>query len=138
MYRSDDGGASWLNIGAGLPGEFGFASTIDPNDGDTFYVIPLHEDQARVPAEGKLRVYRTADAGETWQPLSDGLPQEHVLQGVYRQALCNDATADSTALGLYLGTSGGHVYASRNGGANWSQLLDHAAPVTAVRCAELT
>ncbi len=137
VYHSDDGGANWITIGASLPGVFGFASTIDPNDGDTFYVIPLQEDQARIPAGGSLRVYRTTDAGESWQPLGDGLPESHVLQGVYRQALCNDAAPSSDDLGLYLGTSGGHVYASRNSGANWSQLLEHAAPVTAVRCAQL-
>ena len=138
MYRSDDGAATWIDIPPGLPGEFGFASTIDPNHADTFYVVPLEFDQARVPAEGKLRVYRTQDAGNTWQPLGDGLPQRHVLQGAYRQALCNDAAPQSATLGLYLGTSGVHLYASANGGEQWSQLLDHLAPVTAVRCAEMT
>ena len=103
-------------------------------DTDTFYVVPLEFDQARVPAQGKLRVYRTQDAGNTWQPLGDGLPQRHVLQGAYRQALCKDAAPQSATLGLYLGTSGGHLYASTNGSENWQQILDHLAPVTAVRC----
>jgi len=133
VYRSDDGGASWLDISAGLPGEFGFASAIDPNEADTFFVIPLQFDQARIPEGGHLRVYRTRDAGASWQALSAGLPQDHVLQGVYRQALCQDAATASVGLGVYLGTSGGHVYASTDGGDQWSQLLDHLAPVTAVR-----
>jgi photosystem II stability/assembly factor-like uncharacterized protein len=46
--------------------------------------------------------------------------------------LCNDG-GGSEGLGLYLGTSGGHVYASRDGGDEWEQLLDHLAPITAIR-----
>lgn len=135
VYRSDDGGARWTAIHDGLPGEFGFASTIDPTNRDAFYVIPLQFDQARVPADGDLRVYRTRDAGSSWEPLGNGLPNGHVLQGVYRQALTNDGVSDAGELGLYLGTSGGHVYASNDGGERWAEVLDHLAPVTAVRCA---
>jgi len=137
VYRSDDGGKQWTPIHDGLPGEFGFASTIDPSNPDAFYVIPLQFDQARVPADGDLRVYRTRDAGASWQPLGNGLPNGHVLQGVYRQALCNDG-ASGGDLGLYLGTSGGHVYASPNGGEQWTEVLDHLAPVTAVRCTAIS
>lgn len=98
-------------------------------------MIPLEFDQARVPVDGKLRVFRARDAGSSWQPLASGLPQERVLQSVYRQAFCHDGTPDSAALGLYFGTSGGHVYVSDDGGNHWRELLAHAAAVTAVRCA---
>jgi photosystem II stability/assembly factor-like uncharacterized protein len=134
VYRSDDGGQQWVAIHEGLPGDFGFASTIDPADPDVFYVIPLQFDQARIPAGGDLRVYRTSDAGASWEPLGNGLPDGHVLQGVYRQSLCNDGVTEADQLGLYLGTSGGHVYASSNGGEQWSELIGHLAPITALRC----
>ena len=144
VYRSDDGGGQWIPIDEGLPGKFGFASTIDPSDGDTFYVIPLEFDQARVPPGGDLLVHRTRDAGASWEALGEGLPSGHVLQGVYRQALTNDGVAGALqhddaprALGLYMGTSGGHVYASADGGDHWAQILDHLAPVTSVRCTEV-
>lgn len=137
VYRTDDGGRQWTPIHEGLPGEFGFASTIDPADPDAFYVIPLQFDQARIPAGGDLRVYRTTDAGASWEPLGDGLPDGHVLQGVYRQALCNDGVPEANQLGLYLGISGGHVYASHNGGGQWSGLIDHLAPITALRCSAI-
>ena len=134
VYRTDDGGEHWVSIADGLPAHFGFASTIDPGDADTFFVIPLAEDQTRFPIDGALRVFRTTDAGETWSPLGEGLPSEHVQQGVYRQALTNDG---QDPLGLYLGTSGGHVYGSADGGSRWVELLDHLAPVLAVRCSEV-
>lgn len=137
VYRSDDGGKEWIPIHQDLPGAFGFASTIDPTDPDAFYVIPLEFDQTRVPAGGDLRVYRTRDAGASWDALGDGLPGAHVLQGVYRQALCNDGGTQPGELGLYLGTSGGHVYGSRDGGDHWQELIDHLAPVTSVRASEI-
>ena len=137
VYRTDDGGEEWVPIHEGLPGEFGFASTIDPADPDAFFVIPLEFDQARVPADGDLRVYRTRDAGASWQALGNGLPSEHVLQSVYRQGLCNDGTDDSSRLGLYFGTTGGEVYGSIDGGDHWSELIGHLGPVTAVRCSRV-
>lgn len=131
VYRSDDGAGNWINIEAGLPGRFGFASTIDPTDPDAFFVVPLAEDQTRFPIDGALRVFQTRDAGETWRALGEGLPADHVQQGVYRQALTSDG---HDTLGLYLGTSGGHVYGSADGGEHWTELLDHLAPVLVVRC----
>ena len=135
VYRSDDGAKHWVKIEAGLSGRFGFASAIDPSDVDTFFVVPLAEDQTRFPIDGALRVFRTTDAGEHWRALGEGLPSGgHVQQGVYRQALTNDG---QDPLGLYLGTSGGHVYGSADGGKQWAELLDHLAPVLTIRCSEI-
>ena len=51
-----------------LPSTFGFPIVVDPNDPDTAYVIPLKSDFFRCAAEGKLRVFRTTDGGDTWEP----------------------------------------------------------------------
>ena len=32
VYRSDDAGSSWTDIGAGLPSDFGFPLAVDPAD----------------------------------------------------------------------------------------------------------
>lgn len=66
-------------------------------------------------------------------PSATASPSARVLQGVYRQALTNDGAPASDALGLYMGTSGGHLYASRDGGDTWRELLDYLAPITSVR-----
>src|ERR671935_187577 len=76
MHRSDDAGHSWTEITEGLPTEFGFAAAVHPHDRDTFYVIPLDPGHGRVMPEGKATVWRTQDAGSSWQPLRNGLPQE--------------------------------------------------------------
>ena len=74
VYRSDDAGRSWTNIGDGLPSDFGFPLVVDPADPDSAYVIPLKADMDRVTPEGHVRVYETRDAGATWTPRGDGLP----------------------------------------------------------------
>ena len=130
QYRSDDGGATWIDVGEGLPGEFGFASAIDPRDPDTAWFVPLDQDQARMPRGGELAVFRTRDAGATWEALREGLPQEDFHQTVYRQALGTDG---GDPIGLYMGTSGGEVLASADGGETWRTLRTHLAAVLAVR-----
>src|SRR5215471_19044498 len=76
VHRSDDCGHSWTEITDGLPSEFGFAAAAHPHDRDTFYVIPLDPGHGRVMPEGRAAVWRTRDAGSSWQPLRDGLPQD--------------------------------------------------------------
>ena len=130
QYRSDDGGRSWTEIGQGLPGDFGFAMAIDPSDPDAAWYVPLDFDQMRMPRGGALAVYRTRDAGRSWTALRDGLPQQDFHQSVYRQALGTDGL---DPLGLYLGSSGGELYGSRDGGDRWTRLREHLAAITAVR-----
>ena len=130
QYRSDDDGETWIEVGQGLPGEFGFATAIDPGDPDVCYYIPLDSDQSRMPRDGSLGVYRTRDAGATWERLSAGLPQSGFHQGIFRQALGQDG---GDPLGLYMGSSGGELYGSIDGGEHWSVLREHLAPITAVR-----
>jgi hypothetical protein len=117
VYRSDDRGESWVEITGGLPSEFGYALAVDPADADVVYVIPEESSHMRTTVDGRLRVYRTRDAGATWEPLTEGLPQEHVYVTVLREALCNDYRRP---VGLYFGTSSGHLFASRDGGDSWT------------------
>jgi MoaD family protein len=133
VYRSDDAGESWVDIGSGggLPSDFGFPMVIDPNDPDRAYVIPLVADGDRVTPEGKLRVYETKDRGDTWWPLADGLPQEDAYLTILRQAFCHDG---QTPLGLYFGAESGEVFGSADGGQTWTTVADHLAPVFSVRC----
>ncbi len=129
VYRSDDGGLSWIDIGDGLPSDFGFPLVADPHDPDRAYVIPLVADVDRVTPEGRIAVYETRDRGRSWRPLTDGLPTD-AYATVLRQAFAHDGRRP---LGLCFGTEQGAVYASADGGASWMTAAQNLPPVLAVR-----
>ena len=132
VYRSDDRGESWTEITDGLPSEFGYALAIDPADADVAYVIPEESSHMRATIDGKLRVYRTRDAGATWEPLTNGLPQEHAYVSILREGMCND---DRAPVGLYFGTSSGHLFGSRDGGDSWSLIAGYLPRILSVTAA---
>lgn len=130
VYRSDDGGRSWQEISAGLPSDFGFGLAIHPRDARTIYTIPLNgADRGRFMPEGRAGVYRSRDAGATWERLDRGLPQEHAYLGVLRQAMAVDRL---DPLGIYFGTSTGQLFASSDEGEHWELLVDFLPPIWSV------
>jgi hypothetical protein len=131
VYRSDDAGESWLDIGDGLPSDFGFPMVLDPADPDSAYVIPLSADMDRVTPDGHVRVYETRDAGATWTARGDGLPQEHAYLTVLRQAF--DRAGEGDELQLYFGATSGDVFGSADAGASWSTTARHLPPVFSLR-----
>ncbi|MEV4195428.1 WD40/YVTN/BNR-like repeat-containing protein [Streptomyces toxytricini] len=134
VYRSDDAGGSWTDIGSGLPSDFGFAVAAHPRRPGTAYVFPLNADSDRVPAEHRCRVFRTSDAGATWEPLTRGLPAGDHYGTVLRDALCTD---DADPAGVYFGNRNGELYASRDDGDSWELLAEHLPDVLCVRAAVL-
>ena len=132
VYRSDDAGESWNDIGVsnGLPAEFGFPLVADPRDPDRAFVIPLVADVDRVPPDGKLRVFETRDRGASWHALTNGLPQEGAYVTILRQAFCHDG---KSPLGLFFGTESGQVFASADDGQSWQLAAANLPQVTSVR-----
>ena len=130
LYRSDNGGDSWEDVARGVPSDFGFPMAIHPHDPDTVYIVPLESDQFRCTPEGKLRVYRTRNAGSSWHPLTRGLPQKNALETVLRDALAVDSLAPA---GIYFGTRSGHLYGSRDDGDSWQLLMGGLPPIVSVR-----
>lgn len=134
IYRSDDGGASWKPM-TGIAGmDFGFPVVAHPSRADTAYLLPLESDGFRCTSEGRCTVWRTTDAGLSWEPLSNGLPQQHAYLTVLRDAFTTDG-ADPA--GLYLGTRTGEVYGSIDDGDSWQLLAGHLPPVLSVRAATI-
>jgi photosystem II stability/assembly factor-like uncharacterized protein len=127
MYRSQDGGDSWEQIESGLPiGKladgrecaFGFPVEVDPATGSAF-AFPLAGDDFRYAPEGRVRVYRTRDGGGSWHGLDRGLPEERRYTSVLRGAMSVDRMDPG---GVYVGTTSGHVFASRDAGDHWTEL----------------
>jgi photosystem II stability/assembly factor-like uncharacterized protein len=132
LYRSDDRGATWTDIANGVPSDFGFGLAAHPQDPDTAWIVPLESDQFRCTPEGRLRVYRTRNAGAGWEPLSRGLPQEGAYETVLRDALAAD-TLDPA--GIYFGTRSGKLFGSADEGDKWKLIADGLPPVVCVKTA---
>lgn len=132
LYRSDDGGDSWKDIANGVPSDFGFSMVAHPHDADTAYIVPIESDQYRCTPEGKLRVYRTRNAGKSWEPMTKGLPQKNAMETVLRDAMGSD-TLDPA--GIYFGTRSGKVYGSNDDGKSWQLILEGVPPVVSVHAA---
>jgi photosystem II stability/assembly factor-like uncharacterized protein len=106
---------------------------VHPHEPDTVYVFPLNDGAGRYPPDGKARVWRSRDAGETWEELSKGLPEAFYV-GVMRDAMTTD---DHESAGIYVGTRNGAVWASADSGDSWQQIVADLPDVMVVRAAAL-
>ncbi|MEA2461723.1 MAG: hypothetical protein QOH90_1900 [Actinomycetota bacterium] len=136
VYRSDDAGHTWSDIGmdTGLPSDFGFPLVIDPTNDRRAFIIPLTADMDRTTPGGAVRVYETTDGGSSWEPRGKGLPDEHAYLTILRQAFCC-GDGGGQDLDLYFGATSGDVFGSPDGGATWATVARYLPPVLSVRWA---
>lgn len=132
LYRSDNCGDSWQDIARGVPSDFGFAMMMHPHDADCVYVLPMESDEFRCTPEGRLRVYRTRNAGGSWEALERGLPQKGAYETVLRDAMSADSLHPT---GIYFGTRSGKLYGSRDEGKSWKKILEGLPQIVCVRAA---
>ena len=72
----------------------------------------------------------TRNAGDSWEPLTRGLPQKGAHETVLRDAM----TADSLdPVGIYFGTRSGQLYGSADEGRTWKRILEGLPPVVCVK-----
>ena len=125
VYRSDNHGDSWERLdGNGLPSGFGFALMLDPKDADAAFVIPEKSPEHHYSPEARLGVYATRDAGQTWQLMSDGLP-ERAWAAVLREGSAFDDDS------LYFGTQSGSFFALVDGDT-WVEAVRHLPPILSI------
>jgi len=132
VYRSDNMGEDWIDIGEGkLPSRFGFPIAVHPTDPNTVYIVLEESDEFRMSVDGKFSVWRSQDAGDSWQRISNGLPERAHLD-VLREAMATDSFEDA---GIYIGTNTGQLFYSRDSGDNWELLADFLPPIQSVEAA---
>ena len=129
VMRSDNGGDFWREVSGNLPSDFGFPIHVHAHEPETIYVVPIKSDSEHFPPDGKLRVYRSRTGGDEWEALTNGLPQRDCYVNVLRDAMAVD-TLDSC--GVYVGTSGGQVYASADSGDSWMPIVRDLPAVMSV------
>ena len=139
IYRMQRPDGIWMRIGTNMPkavGDIGFPLVLHPRDPDTVWVFPMDGSSVwpRTSPQGKPAAYVTRNAGRTWQRQDTGLPRAQGWFTVKRQAMTADA---HQPVGVYFGTTGGEIWASRNEGRSWSCVARHLPHVYAVEAAGL-
>ncbi|MBI1372425.1 MAG: exo-alpha-sialidase [Phycisphaera sp.] len=129
MYRSDDGCDTWVELKDVEPSTFGFAVAVHPTDGDTAWFAPAKSDMERMAADARVVVVRTRDGGKSFETLTNGLPQEHAYDLIFRHCLDVDSTGDRLAMG----STTGSLWTSDDGGDSWATVSEHLPPVYCVR-----
>ncbi len=138
IYRLDRPSDRWVRIGRNMPkqiGDIGFPMVLHPRDPDQVWVFPMDGGTVwpRVSPGGKPAAYVTRNGGKTWTRQDKGFPRSNAWWTVKRQAMTADA---HDPVGLYLGTTSGEVWASRNGGTSWACLARHLPEIYSVEAAE--
>ena len=133
-YKSDDAGEHWESVvhlgdANGLPSAFGYPIVTHPVEAATAYVIPLSS-EGYPATPGRCRVYRTANAGRSWEALSDGLPGPHAYVSVLSDAL---TIGSEPPYPVVFGSQSGHVFASQDGGDTWRLVASYLPPILCVR-----
>jgi hypothetical protein len=75
-------------------------------------------------------VYRTRNGGRTWQRSAAGFPRTQGWFTVMRQAMSLDAEPASPR--LYLGTTGGEIWADLGPKERWTCLVRHLPRIYSV------
>jgi len=134
IYRMDRPEGRWERIGKRMPkkiGDIGFPILLHPEDPDRVWVFPMDGTTVwpRTSPGGKPAVYTTKNAGRSWKRLDKGLPSSNAWFTVKRQAMARD---EEQPLGIYLGTTSGEIWASRNEGKSWKCQAAHLPEIYSV------
>ena len=139
VFKSENGGKSWFPINSGITSRTGysgdaipiFSLTIDPNNPDTLWV----------GTQFGSEVYRSDDAGKSWQAMNNGIKEQSLtIRGfgvepgnsnvVYFAAeISSWEGGKAPRNGISFDLTSGVVYKSTNGGKNWQPVWygDHLA-----------
>lgn len=125
LFRSADGGATWVQLGSGYP----LDNTGNALDLANYLInaVIVDPDQPNILYLGSSAgVWLSADSGQNWSRVSDA--------GDAR-SLVLDPSSPADARILYAGISGSGVIQSTDGGATWTQILDASTPAVAAALA---
>jgi hypothetical protein len=134
IYRLERPAERWERVGSAMPaeiGDIGFPMVLHPRDPATAWVFPMDGSTVwpRTSPGGRPAAYVTRDAGRSWSRQDEGLPRSQAWLTVFRQAMTAD---EHDPVGLYFGTTGGELWASRDEGAAWTCIARHLPHVYAV------
>ncbi|MGD2123133.1 MAG: sialidase [Gemmatimonadota bacterium] len=131
LHVTRDGGESWTNVTDNLPGlpEWIAVRSITPSRyaaGTAYVAADGHQVNIRDPY-----VYRTRDYGESWEKITDGVPESMLS---FTKVIAEDPVRQGL---LYLGTENA-IYVTFNDGDSWQPLQNNLphAPVSGIMVQE--
>jgi photosystem II stability/assembly factor-like uncharacterized protein len=122
LYRSDDGGATWQKV-LYIDDDAGIIDlVIDHNQPNILYAASwnrIRNLQETITHEQDSRIWKTSDGGNTWQILSNGLPDHQ--QSRIGLAMADQNTNRLAAVYVDSTETLLGVFVSNDGGAAWEQ-----------------
>ncbi len=134
VFRTQNYGDSWEDIGDGLPEIFGFPIVSHSSKPGTIWVIPNQGGEFRASSSGAFRVFKSEDAGDSWRAVTEGLPQEAAYLTTLRESMAVDG---AEPLGVYVGTKAGTLFGSRDEGESWHAVASSLPPILSLEAAVL-
>jgi len=138
IYRLDRPSQQWQRIGKKMPkkvGDIGFPMVVHPRDDDIAWVFPMDGTDVwpRTSPGGVPAAFMTKNGGASWKARGAGFPEAQAWWTVKRQAMTSDA---HDPVGLYLGTTSGELWMSRDEGTKWSLVARHLPEIYSVEVAQ--
>ncbi len=124
VYKSEDGGESWKNMGLKESRQIG-GIVVDPRNPEVVFVAA--EGSAWGPG-GERGLYKTADGGETWNKVLD-ISENTGVNNVVMDPVDPDvmyATSEQRRRHVFTKIGGGPesaVYRSKDGGETWTKSM---------------
>jgi hypothetical protein len=122
IYVSHDGMESWKRVGKPLDHDFGFVVASAPALPGQAFFVPLNG-ESRNTFGGGMQVYRWTEGTKKWKPMMNAKRYPGDF-GTHREGMATDSLDPA---GIYIGTTTGQVFYSRDGGNGWD-LIPHFFP----------
>jgi photosystem II stability/assembly factor-like uncharacterized protein len=110
LFKSADGGASWISLSSGLQGSRVRKVIVDPNDSSIVYAT-----MATSSFQPGDTVFKSTDGGASWNPANSGLPglTRDIALDPLNQGTAYASSYDPGEIGL-------GIYKTTNGAISWS------------------
>jgi photosystem II stability/assembly factor-like uncharacterized protein/protein involved in polysaccharide export with SLBB domain len=122
LFKSTDGGASWIQLGSGFPaGNTGNALQFVNQWINVIIVDSANSNTLYLSSTSGL--FRSVDGGRNWTAGTNG--------GGDARSLALDTSSPAAGRILYAGISGRGAFRSNDGGQTWTQILSGTTPAVA-------
>jgi photosystem II stability/assembly factor-like uncharacterized protein len=128
LYKTTDGGKTWKAV-LTISENTGVTDVIiDPSSPDTLYAASYQRRRhvyTLIDGGPECAIYKSNDAGATWNKLTEGLPKEQMGRIGLALAPHDSKTIYAT---IEASRKTGGFFRSRDGGANWQKMSSYSAP----------